>query len=87
MNDDLIDAVTLVFVAFFYFLPTYIAVIRRKAHGTGGVFILNLVVGWTVLGWFVAIILAFSGHTVWGKRREKKRHRDHVRVRGAANRN
>ena len=80
-------AVILALVAFCYFVPTCIAMVRGKARGTGGVFILNLVVGWTVLGWFVALIWACSGHTVWDKRREEKRRREqHATARAPVNR-
>lgn len=37
-----------------YFLPTIVATMRGKAHGTGGVFFVNLLLGWAVVGWFVA---------------------------------
>ena len=76
MNEDLTRAVILAFVALCYFLPTCIAMMRRKWHGTSGIFILNLVAGWTVLGWFAAFIWACSGHTVWDKRRGERLHRE-----------
>ena len=66
-------AVILVLVALCYFLPTFIALIRGKAQG--GVFVLNLITGWTVVGWFVAFVWACSGRTVWNKRREERRRR------------
>ena len=75
MNNQLIGAVILAFVALCYFLPTCIAMMRGKAQG--GVFVLNLIVGWTVVGWFVAFIWACSGRTVWNKRREKRRREQH----------
>ena len=88
MNEDLTNAVIIVFVALCYFLPTCIAMMRGKAHGTRGVFILNLVLGWTVLGWFAACIWACSGHTVWDRRRKEKRHRETMTaLEAAANRN
>ena len=40
-----------------YFLPTFIAVIRRKSSAAG-VFFLNLFLGWSIIGWFVALIWA-----------------------------
>ena len=79
MNKELTDAVVLALAALGYFLPTCIALIRGKARG--GVFILNLVVGWTAVGWFVALIWACSGRTIWDKRRERQRHRGEVRWR------
>ena len=42
-----------------YFLPTIIAVIRRKSSAIG-VFFLNLFLGWTLIGWIGALIWALS---------------------------
>lgn len=43
-----------------YFLPTIIAV-YRDARMAMGAFLLNLFFGITVIGWFVALIMAFIG--------------------------
>jgi hypothetical protein len=43
-----------------YFLPTLIAVGRKATNG-GSVFLINLLTGWTVIGWFVALGLSGSG--------------------------
>lgn len=48
---------------FLYFLPTYLA--RDKANFTG-VLLVNLLAGWTFIGWIVALIWALSA--------EPKRH-------------
>lgn len=40
-----------------YFLPTIIA---RDKIDVMGVFLVNLLFGWTVIGWFVALIWACS---------------------------
>lgn len=40
-----------------YFLPTIVAGIREAKNGYG-IVMLNLWLGWTVLGWFVAFVLA-----------------------------
>ena len=40
-----------------YLLPTSIALVRRVP--TGLCFVVNLLLGWTVIGWIVALILAF----------------------------
>ena len=42
-----------------YFLPTIIAYARKNSH-SAGIFILNIFLGWTVLGWIGALIWAFS---------------------------
>ena len=46
-----------------YFLPSVIAGMRGKANGSVGVFVVNLCLGWSVVGWFVAFIWACSGET------------------------
>jgi hypothetical protein len=42
-----------------YFLPTIIAILRRKANA-GGIFVLNLLLGWTLIGWIGALVWALS---------------------------
>jgi len=44
-----------IFSILIYFLPTLIG--RHKADATG-IFIVNLLFGWTVIGWFIALIWA-----------------------------
>jgi T4 superinfection immunity protein len=39
-----------------YFAPTIVALLR--AHNPGGVSIVNLVLGWTLIGWCVALVMA-----------------------------
>jgi hypothetical protein len=43
-----------------YFLPALIAR-DRKNPNTTAIFALNLLLGWSVIGWVVAIVWAFSG--------------------------
>ncbi|HXZ78997.1 MAG TPA: superinfection immunity protein [Terriglobales bacterium] len=45
------------FGVFFYFVPTIIAVVRSK-RDTFGIFLLNLFLGWTMIGWVVALVWA-----------------------------
>lgn len=40
-----------------YFLPTIFA---RDKHDVMAIFIVNLLFGWTIIGWFVALIWACS---------------------------
>ena len=40
-----------------YFVPAIIAA-GRKHHQAGAIFVLNLLAGWTVLGWIVAVVWA-----------------------------
>lgn len=46
-----------------YFLPTILAVIRRKSSAVG-IFLLNLFLGWTLIGWIGALIWALSSDRV-----------------------
>lgn len=39
----------------FYLLPTIVANVR-KHRNTGAIFVLNLFLGWTFLGWLIALI-------------------------------
>ena len=83
MNTDALGGLLLLLFALAcYFLPTFVAAMRGKAHGTGGVFIVNLALGWTVVGWFAAFIWACSGTTQTEKRREEQRHRELLAVMG-----
>ena len=38
-----------------YFLPTFIAGVRSKRN-TAAIFLLNLFLGWTGIGWIIALI-------------------------------
>jgi T4 superinfection immunity protein len=48
----------LIFSILLYFLPTIIG--RYKADAMG-IFLVNLLFGWTVIGWFIALIWAYAG--------------------------
>ncbi len=41
-----------------YFLPTIVAIARRKRN-TLGIILLNILAGWTFVGWVIALIWAF----------------------------
>lgn len=45
-----------------YFFPSLVAYHRRKVDATG-VVVLNLFLGWTLIGWVVALAWAASGAT------------------------
>lgn len=55
---------------FCYFLPTGIAGTRGR-DGVGMIFLLNLFLGWTVLGWIILLVVAFTGESG-----EARAHRD-----------
>jgi Superinfection immunity protein len=45
-----------------YFLPTIIALVRGHLSGLA-IFLLNLFLGWTLLGWIIALIWSCTGNT------------------------
>ena len=45
-----------------YFIPTIIALVRDN-RGAGGVALVNIFLGWTVIGWFLAFIWSCTGRT------------------------
>ncbi len=45
----------LAFLLLLYFLP---AIIGRQKRDATGIFLLNLFLGWTVIGWIIALIWA-----------------------------
>ena len=53
------EFLTLLALAALYFLPTIIAMMN-KAKYVPGIFIINLFLGWTVLGWIGALVWAVS---------------------------
>ena len=61
----------LLVAALLYFVPTAVAQ-YRKAANLSTVVLVNLFLGWTMIGWIVALILAFAGDS--GE--QAKRHRE-----------
>jgi type II secretory pathway component PulF len=57
--------------ALLYFIPTAAAQ-YRKSSNTTTVFLVNLIFGWTVIGWIAALILAFSGDSGEQVRRHRE---------------
>ncbi|HKW33594.1 MAG TPA: superinfection immunity protein [Candidatus Acidoferrum sp.] len=52
----------LIFVTLLYFLPTLIAVVFRHESDALGIFIVNFLLGWTIIGWWVALIWALASN-------------------------
>lgn len=42
-----------------YFLPTFIAILRHH-HNVAPIALVNLFLGWTLIGWFASLIWAFT---------------------------
>jgi hypothetical protein len=49
--------VLILLCGFFYFLPTFVGQSKRNA---GAIFVLNLLLGWTVIGWVLALVWAMT---------------------------
>lgn len=52
----------IVFTLLVYFLPAVVAAFRKHKN-TSAVVVLNLFLGWTMIGWVVAMIWAFTNNT------------------------
>jgi hypothetical protein len=59
MEGFLALVVTVVIGGCIYFLPALVAA-RRRHHNQGAVFVVNLFLGWTFIGWVVALAMAAS---------------------------
>ena len=44
---------------FLYFLPAFIAW-GKEHHNAAAIFALNLILGWTLLGWVIALVWALT---------------------------
>jgi hypothetical protein len=42
-----------------YFLPAIIAAVRHT-HNSTGILLLNIFLGWTLIGWVVALVMALG---------------------------
>lgn len=47
----------LIIVVLLYFVPSIVAA-SRKVSNAGSVFVINLLLGWTMIGWVVALAMA-----------------------------
>jgi len=48
---------TLLFLIFLYFLPS---ILGHNKRGAAGIILLNVFLGWTVIGWVIALIWAVT---------------------------
>ncbi len=63
MNDaDNAVAGVALFLLAIYFLPAIVASTRGHMS-SGAIFVLNLLLGWTALGWIIALVWSFTGNT------------------------
>ena len=47
----------LIFAIGFYFMPAIVAAVRHT-HNASGILLLNIFLGWTLIGWVVALLMA-----------------------------
>jgi hypothetical protein len=52
-------AVLITLLSLFYFLPVAIAFYRQRVN-TGAIFALNLFLGWSLIGWVIALVWALK---------------------------
>lgn len=57
-----VGVVVLVFGIMIYLLPWVVANMRGR-DGQTMILLLNILLGWTVLGWLVLLIIAFTGES------------------------
>ncbi|QWD63152.1 superinfection immunity protein [Polynucleobacter sp. MWH-UH2A] len=55
----LLFAVLVTILSLFYFLPFAVAFNKKRAN-TGAIFALNLFLGWSLIGWVVALVWALK---------------------------
>lgn len=56
MENDPTNGIVFFLILFaIYFLPSIIAVSKKKKNGVA-IFVTNLLLGWTVLGWIISLI-------------------------------
>ena len=59
----LLFAILISILSIFYFLPFAIAFHKKRAN-TGAIFALNLFLGWSLIGWVVALVWALKEEQV-----------------------
>lgn len=58
-------SVVLAILSLGYMLPWMVAALRGKSNHIG-VFLVNLLLGWTFIGWVVALVMACTSHQAAG---------------------
>jgi len=52
---SLVELLVITLIFALYFLPTLVAFLRQRKNKLA-IFLLNLLLGWTVLGWVVSLV-------------------------------
>jgi hypothetical protein len=58
------EAFILIFGAILYFAPTGLAYLRKSVDLTK-IALVNLLAGWTIIGWIAAMVMANSSQQKW----------------------
>ena len=66
MDYGIVAVILLVIVLPLYFLPTIVAAVR-KTENIGWVVLINVLLGWTLIGWAVALAMAVSSPSPAGR--------------------
>ena len=83
IREYLLEALVVIAALLFYFLPTLVAT-HRNHHQYLAIFALNLLLGWTGVGWIVALIWSLAAvdkkqaeewADEWAERRSRARWR------------
>jgi len=56
-------AILIALLSLFYFLPVAIAFYRKRVN-TGAIFALNLFLGWSLIGWVIALVWALKDEEI-----------------------
>lgn len=59
--DFVVLTVTLVVALLIYFTPTFVAV-KRDHRNVASITVVNLFLGWSLIGWVIALAWAFSAN-------------------------
>ncbi len=59
---DMAPMMALMFAVVLYFIPAMVAV-ERGHRNTVAICVLNVLLGWTLLGWVVALVWAFTSNS------------------------
>jgi ABC-type sugar transport system permease subunit len=59
----LLFSILITILSLFYFLPFAIAFNKRRAN-TGAIFALNLFLGWSLVGWVIALVWALKEESI-----------------------
>ena len=56
-------AILITLLSLFYFLPAAITFYRKRAN-TGAILALNLFLGWSLIGWVIALVWALKDEQI-----------------------